>query len=83
MAPLKILSRPRGVELSYAGREVKAPKKVTAAVGFAANLAAPAEIKIGGTTYHFDRWSQGGRRVQIYTVPATKSTIRAIYKKDK
>jgi glucose/arabinose dehydrogenase len=83
VAPLKILSRPRGVELSYAGREVKAPKKLMAAVGFAANLAAPAEIKIGGTTYNFDRWSQGGRRVQIYTVPATKSTIRAIYKKDK
>jgi glucose/arabinose dehydrogenase len=83
VAPLKILSRPRGVELSYAGREVKTSKKVMAAVGFAANLAAPAEIKIGGTTYNFDRWSQGGRRVQIYTVPARKSTIRAIYKKDK
>jgi len=81
--PLKILSRPKGVELSYGGRDIKSPKKLQAAIGFAANLTAPAEVTIKGVTYNFDKWSQGGRRVQIYTIPDVKSTIRAIYKKDK
>jgi glucose/arabinose dehydrogenase len=82
--PLRIMSRPRGVELSYGGREVKAPKKIkAAAIGFAANLSAPAEAKVDGDTYNFVRWKHGGRRSQIYTIPAEASKVIAIYKKGK
>ena len=79
--PLRIGSKPKGVRLSYAGREVKGGRTIKAAIGFLANLSAPATIHRGNTTYRFDHWSQGGGRVQIYPVPAHGSIVRAIYKK--
>jgi glucose/arabinose dehydrogenase len=79
--PLRIGSKPKHVELSYAGREVEGGTTIKASIGFLANLSAPEEIKRGGTTYHFVKWSQGGRRVQIYAIPAHGSIVRAIYKK--
>ena len=82
--PLKIRSRPAGVDLTYGGRELKAPKTLkAAAIGFAANLSAPEEAKVDGDTYNFVRWKHGGKRSQIYPIPAAPSTVVAIYKKDK
>jgi glucose/arabinose dehydrogenase len=79
--PLEIQSRPRGIKLSYGGREMKAPLTFDAAVGFAANLSAPARVKKDDDTYRFKRWSQGGSRVQNYVVPSGASRIKAVYKK--
>jgi glucose/arabinose dehydrogenase len=79
--PLRIGSKPKGVMLSYAGRKVKGGRTIKASIGFLANLSAPATIQRGGATYHFAKWSQGGRRVQIYAIPAHRSIVRAIYKK--
>jgi hypothetical protein len=78
---LRIGSKPKGVMLSYAGRKVKGGRTIKASIGFFANLSAPATIQRGGATYHFAKWSQGGRRVQIYAIPAHRSIVRAIYKK--
>jgi PKD repeat protein len=69
------------VKLSYGGRTVKAPEKLRAAVGFRANLSAPPEVTKKGETFRFKRWSQGGRRVQGFQVPAAPTTVRAIYRK--
>ena len=58
----------------------KAPKVFKAAIGFFANLSAPATIKRKGRTYKFKKWTQGGKRAQIYEIPAEASRVRAIYK---
>jgi glucose/arabinose dehydrogenase len=79
--PLRVGSKPKGVELSYGGREIKGGQTIKASIGFLANLSAPATIQRGGATYHFAKWSQGGHRVQIYAIPAHRSIVRAIYKK--
>jgi glucose/arabinose dehydrogenase len=79
--PLRIGSKPKGVMLSYAGSPIKGGRTIKASIGFLANLSAPEEIERGGASYHFDHWSQGGRRVQIYAIPAHGSIVRAIYKK--
>ena len=78
---LKIRSNVSKVKVSYAGRTVKTPKKLTASIGFKASLAAPRRLVRGGKTFRFKRWSQGGRRVQGFQVPAAPTTVRAIYRK--
>jgi glucose/arabinose dehydrogenase len=69
-----------GVRLSYGGRPISPPKRLTAAVGFHANLTAPARVSRGGRSFRFTGWSQGGSRVQIFDVPDKKTTLRAEYK---
>ena len=79
--PLKLVSKPRGVELSYGGREVTTKKTVQAAIGFRANLAAPRRVEIDGNPYSFTGWSQGGRRVQLFTIPAERTVLKARYRR--
>ena len=69
----------RTVKLSYGGRTVKAPDKFRAAIGFRANLSAPAQIRKGGRTFRFRRWSQGGGRSQVFRIPAKPKTLIARY----
>lgn len=69
------------VKLSYGGRTLKAPEKFQAAIGFRANLSAPARVTNGGVTYRFKRWSQGGRRNQVFTIPDEAETLEAKYRR--
>ena len=80
-AKLRIRTNIGKVTLDYGGRTVKAPQNVQAAIGFAANLSAPPQVKQGGDVFRFKRWSQGGPRAQIYPIPPQPSTVRAIYKR--
>ena len=68
------------VKLSYGGRNVKAPEKFRAAIGFEANLSAPKRVRKKGRTFRFKRWSIGGRRSQVFTIPGNKKTVTAKYK---
>ncbi|MGH2922837.1 MAG: PQQ-dependent sugar dehydrogenase [Solirubrobacterales bacterium] len=69
------------VKLSYGGRTVKAPSKFDAAVGFHANLSAPKIVRKGGRLYRFNRWKQGGKRSQVFVIPARKGKLVAKYKR--
>jgi glucose/arabinose dehydrogenase len=80
ITPLRIGSNLKGIKISYGGREVKVPTRFKAAIGFFANLSAPATVKRKGKTYKFDHWTQGGKRNQIYEIPVHASRVRAIYK---
>ena len=68
------------VRLSYGGRTVKAPEKLRAAIGFHANLSAPRQVRRNGRIFRFKRWSQGGRRNQVFTIPAKSTKLVAKYK---
>jgi glucose/arabinose dehydrogenase len=78
---LRLRSNVGKVKLSYGGRTVKAPEKFEAAIGFRANLSAPARVTKGGFTYRFKRWSQGGRRTQVFTIPDERETLVAKYRR--
>jgi glucose/arabinose dehydrogenase/PKD repeat protein len=67
------------VKLSYGGRTVKAPTKFEAAIGFHANLSAPATVRKGGVTYRFRRWKHGGDRSQVFTIPDRARKLVAKY----
>lgn len=79
-AKLRVGANLKDIKLSYGGRELKEPRRFEAAIGFDANLSAPATVMRNGREYRFDRWSQGGKRSQIYEIPAEPSRVRAIYK---
>jgi glucose/arabinose dehydrogenase len=80
ITPLRIGTNLKGIKISYGGREIKAPARFKAAIGFFANLSAPATVKRKGRTFKFKKWSQGGKRNQIYEIPVHASRVRAIYK---
>ena len=77
---VKLGSKPGKVKLDYGGRTVKGGKRFETAIGFRANLSAPETIHSGGRTLHFRRWSQGGRRAQLFDVPAHDFKLKAKYK---
>jgi glucose/arabinose dehydrogenase len=77
---LRVGSNLKGVKLSYGGSELKTPSRFKAAIGFDANLSAPATLKRNGREYRFDHWTQGGKRSQIYEIPSHASRVRAIFK---
>ncbi len=79
VVPLKIASEPKGIKLSYGGRTIAAPKEVESAVGYRATLSAPATATIGGRQFRFAGWSQKGKRVQVYEIPAEESAVKAKY----
>ena len=78
---LRLRSNIGKLKLSYGGRTVKAPDKFRAAIGFRANLSAPAHVRTGGSTFTFRRWSQGGGRSQVFKIPAKRKTLVARYRR--
>ena len=69
------------VKLSYGGRTVRTPDKFEAAIGFRANLSAPATVQKGGVTYRFKRWSDGARRNRVFTIPDEPTKLVAKYRR--
>lgn len=79
-APLTLASEPAGAPLSYGGTNVAAPFSTQAAVGFVAGLDAAPAFSVGGRSYVFNRWSDGGARAHSVTVGAAAQTLTAVYK---
>ncbi len=76
---LAIESVPAGAPVSYSGRAGTAPWTPTTAIGYATTVSAEARFNTGGKTYVFERWSDGGARAHDIVVPATATTLQAIY----
>ena len=74
----ELLTQPPGLTLSAAAKSVAAPFDLTAIKGSNVVLAAPATQQLGGRTYTWTGWSDGGDR--IHTVLAeTAETLTATY----
>jgi glucose/arabinose dehydrogenase len=76
---LTLTSEPAGATISYAGVDHAAPKTLTSAIGFTTSVSAVAQVTSGGRVWNFDHWSDGGTRLHDITVPATASTLTAVY----
>jgi hypothetical protein len=77
---LALKSSPAGAVLSYSGADHTAPASLTAASGYRTTISAPASFTREATTYHFERWSDGGARAHDIVVPDDDAELTAVYR---
>ena len=82
-APFQILSSPPGAPVAYGGVGRTAPFSTTSAIGLQTSVSAGARFSAGGEIYHFHSWADGGGRVRQVEIPATASSVTAVYHEDK
>lgn len=76
---LGIDSNPSGVTLSAGLQTEATPFGVEAIEGSGVTLSAPATAKVGGKTYVWQAWSNGGERVQTVDAPPGATSYTAEY----
>jgi hypothetical protein len=74
-----LASTPSGAPVSYAGVNQTTPFTTTSAVGFATTITAASQFVSGGVTYQFASWSDGGAAAHNITIPASNTTLTAVY----
>jgi PKD repeat protein len=76
---LTFASAPSGLQVAVDGTSQATPFTATAIVGSTHSLSAPATQSLGGTSYTFGSWSDGGAATHNITAPATATTYTATY----
>lgn len=76
---LSLASDPAGIELLGASTQAISPFTVPAIDGSEIQLSAPQSAVIGGTTYTFSGWSDGGAREHPILVSAAQTQYTASY----
>jgi hypothetical protein len=74
-----VQSDPAGLTLTADDATGATPLTVTQVVGHLMTLEAPSPQQVGGTTYTFGSWSDGGDATHAVTVPDTATTYTATY----
>lgn len=76
---LTFATSPTGLSLVVGGDSPTSPHTRTFIVGAGTAIGATSPQALGGTTYAFRSWSQGGAANQLLTVPSTPTTYTATY----
>jgi PKD repeat protein len=76
---LTLATAPAGLQASIDATSQTAPYSVTVIIGSTHSLSAPVTQTLGGTTYTFASWSDGGAASHNITAPATATTYTATY----
>jgi hypothetical protein len=74
-----LATSPAGLALTLNGIPVTAPYSFKGVVGFQRELGAPATQVLGGTTYRFVSWSDGGAPTHTISTPTANTTYTAVY----
>jgi PKD repeat protein len=77
--PFHLRSTPAGAPLSLAGLAVTAPWDENAGIGFRATVTAGQTFTAGGIERNFLSWSDGGARAHDIEIPASETTLTAVY----
>jgi uncharacterized repeat protein (TIGR01451 family) len=77
--PLTFASSPTGLLLAVDAVSAAAPFTRTVIVGSSNSASAPAPQTLGGVTYAFSSWSDGGAQTHTIVAPATAATYTARY----
>jgi glucose/arabinose dehydrogenase/PKD repeat protein len=72
-------SSPRGLTLAVGASSDVTPFARTVIQGSAVSLTAPAPQALGGVSYDFVSWSDGGAKTHVVTAPAAPATYVATY----
>jgi glucose/arabinose dehydrogenase len=76
---LSFASQPPGLQLAVNGVVAAAPFDQTVIIGSRNSVSAPSPQALGGTTYTFGSWSDGGAQTHDVVAPATPATYTATY----
>jgi NPCBM/NEW2 domain-containing protein len=76
---LSFASSPAGLQLAVGGTSSTTPFTRTVIVGSLNSLSAPSPQTLGGTSYTFSSWSDGGGQTHNITAPASAATYTATY----
>ncbi|MDH3208113.1 MAG: PQQ-dependent sugar dehydrogenase, partial [Gemmatimonadota bacterium] len=79
LVTMAFASVPAGLEITADGQPRTTPVDIPSVVGMEWSLDAPSPQSIGGTTYEFESWSQGGDATQTYVAPATDVALTATF----
>jgi PKD repeat protein len=77
---LSFKSDPAGLQLTVGSASGTTPFSRTVIVGSKNSISAPSPQTLGGTTYGFDSWSDGGAQSHDIVAPAGAVTYTATYK---
>jgi glucose/arabinose dehydrogenase len=77
---LTLATVPPGLQLTLGGQPLTAPQSVLGVVGVSRTLGAPSPQVLGGQSYEFDSWSDGGAATHGIDTPATDTTYTATYR---
>ena len=77
---LTFATSPAGLSLRLDGQPRTAPLTVTGVVGVQRTLEAPSPQTVGGRTYEFVSWSDGGANSHTISTPASNTTYTATFR---
>jgi glucose/arabinose dehydrogenase len=77
---ISLASNPTGLSLRLDGQPVTATTTVTGVVGIVRTIGAPTPQPLGGASYEFVSWSDGGSASHTISTPATNTTYTATYR---
>jgi glucose/arabinose dehydrogenase len=79
-ATLTLLTSPAGLQVVWDGQPRTTPYAVVGVAGILRTLGVMAPQTVGGTTYTFDRWSDGGAASREIAFPASNTIYTAFYR---
>jgi glucose/arabinose dehydrogenase len=79
LSTLNLATNPAGLPLTIDAQPTTAPAAIGSVVGMQRAIGAPAQQTVGGTTWQFVSWSDGGARNHTVTTPASPTTYTATF----
>jgi glucose/arabinose dehydrogenase len=76
---LTVTTQPVGLSVNLDGAPVTGPITLSGVVNFKRELSAPATQTVGGVSYQFVSWSDGGAATHTIATPAANTTYTATY----
>lgn len=77
---ISLATSPAGLSLTLDAQPVSAPSSFEGVVGVERSIGAPLTQTVGGNTYEFVSWSDGGAATHSISTPATATTYTATYR---
>ena len=79
VSTLTVTTSPTGLQVTVDGQPFTAPRTFASVVGFERPIGAAASQSLGGTTYNFSGWSDGGAGTHTISTPLANTTYTASY----
>jgi PA14 domain len=79
VATLSLRTNPAGLQLTLDGTPVATPADVPSVVGMTRQLGVVSPQTVGGTSYSFSSWSDGGSATHSIDTPSTSTTYTATF----
>ncbi len=76
---ITLASSPTGLQLTLDGQPITAPQAITSVVGMTRSLGVVSPQTLGGITYQFSSWSDGGAATHNISTPLNNTTYTATF----